>query len=252
MDNDYSALQARSALAGPQARVSRKEKSRKPARKRTRASRTSDQKILVSDSFTNYSTQSTWTDGQSFGPWRVVFAGYGPVSVVSSPTSALRIQPATATGPESTHASLVVSRESYAPPCLRVGARLRTVNQLRQGSPPNPWEVGWLVWDYTDNDHFTYLALKPNGWELGKRDPAYPGGQRFLATGSHPVAEIGAWQEAVVKRRVRTATTSTSVIVNGKSVANFVDSERPYRSGAVGIYSEDSTVELDRIAARSC
>ena len=58
--------------------------------------------------------------------------------------------------------------------------RLRTLAQRRRGQP-NPWEVGWLLWRYTDNDHFYSFIVKPNGFELGKQDPAYPGRQRFLA-----------------------------------------------------------------------
>ena len=61
-------------------------------------------------------------------------------------------------------------------------------------SKPNPWEVGWLLWCFspdpthpydpspTSNSNFRFyaLTLKPNGWEVSKQDPAYPGGQRFL------------------------------------------------------------------------
>ena len=61
-------------------------------------------------------------------------------------------------------------------------------------SKPNPWEVGWLLWCFspdpthpydpspTSNSNFRFyaLCLKPNGWEVSKQDPAYPGGQRFL------------------------------------------------------------------------
>jgi len=46
--------------------------------------------------------------------------------------------------------------------------------------------VAWVVFRYIDDDHFYHLALKPSGWELGKTDPSYPGGQRFLTTGTLP------------------------------------------------------------------
>ena len=58
------------------------------------------------------------------------------------------------------------------------------------------------MWDYTDNNHFSYLALKTNGWELGKRDPAYPGGQRFLATGSDSPTQIGQWRKGLMREQV--------------------------------------------------
>ena len=31
-----------------------------------------------------------------------------------------------------------------------------------------------MLWRFLDDNHFYYLVLKPNGWEIGKADPAYP------------------------------------------------------------------------------
>lgn len=86
-----------------------------------------------------------------------------------------------------------------------LSANIVTLKQLRNKdntpstpsnptSEPNPWEVGWLLWCFspdpthpydpspTSNSNFRFYAvvLKPNGWEVSKQDPAYPGGQRFL------------------------------------------------------------------------
>jgi hypothetical protein len=85
------------------------------------------------------------------------------------------VSPRPATSPEETHAGLIVSTDLHEDVDLRL--RMRTVAQLREGEP-NPWEVGWAVWAYSDPTHFYYLALKPNGCEIGKADPAYPGNQR--------------------------------------------------------------------------
>jgi hypothetical protein len=61
--------------------------------------------------------------------------------------------------------------------------RVRTVQQLRAGTPPNPWETAWIVWHATDDRHLSYLMLEPNGWELGQaRARLAGGGQRFLAS----------------------------------------------------------------------
>ena len=56
---------------------------------------------------------------------------------------------------------------------------LRTVAQLRRPTP-NPGEVAWVLWRYTDNQHFYSFIVKPNGFELAKQDKAYRGSQRFL------------------------------------------------------------------------
>ncbi|MEI2620707.1 MAG: hypothetical protein V9G09_08190 [Candidatus Nanopelagicales bacterium] len=128
---------------------------------------------------------SVLTDGDTFGSWQVVFAGYGAVQ--RHRTGWLNLRPAVAEAAESTHAALVVSADKVS----RISSRVRLNEQLRTTSPANPWETGWLIAGYTDPEHFYYVACKTNGWELGKRDPDYPGGQRFLATGDDPCAR--AW-----------------------------------------------------------
>src|SRR4051794_23738226 len=101
----------------------------------------------------------------------------------SNTSQFLSLAPAAATSIGETHAALAVSQAALSGD-FTYSAQVLTDQQLRTGGPANPWETAWMVWDYTDNDHFYYFALKTNGWELGKRDPSYPGGQRFLATGS--------------------------------------------------------------------
>ncbi|MDX3227886.1 hypothetical protein [Streptomyces sp. ME19-01-6] len=58
--------------------------------------------------------------------------------------------------------------------------------------------------------------MKPNGWKLGKRGPAYRGGQRSLATGT-PSFRVGDWS----KVRVRQRGTRMTVAVDGRHVVGF-------------------------------
>ena len=102
------------------------------------------------------------------------------------------VAPAAATALSQTHAALVTSN-SVLTSDVNFRGTTRTVKQLRVNNPPNAWEVPWLIWNFTDNTHFYYLVLKPGGWELGKADPAYPGAQRFLATGSEAKFPVGNW-----------------------------------------------------------
>ena len=152
--------------------------------------------------------------------------------------------PKVATQPSVTHASLATSTTSFEDIDLTV--RMRTVSQLRTGSAPNPWEVPWLLWHYTDNYHFYYVILKPNGWELGKEDPAYPGAQRFLATGGGSFA-VGPWYTV----RVRQVGNTMTVWANGTELVTFTDNERPYASGRLGLYNEDSHVHFDDVVVRA-
>lgn len=179
-----------------------------------------------------------WADGSTHGGWTSVFNGHG---TNTGGDDSLYLSPRAAEDPGTTHAGLVVSTDSYGD--VRYEARMRTVKQLRTPHP-NPWEVPWLVWAYTDPEHFYYITLKPNGWELGKRDPAYPGGQRFLATG-HDKYPVDDWYEVRVEQRGA----ELKVTVSGKKLVTFTDAERPYPQGKVGAYTEDATVKFERLQA---
>ena len=175
-------------------------------------------------------------------PWQLAYDGYGHAwATTRSGTVALTLQPARATSAAATHAALVLSRESW--PDLAAEIRVRTNYQLRQPHP-NPWEVGWLLWHYAGDTHFYYIALKPNGWELGKADPAYPGQQRFLATGTHPAFPPARWYTIRVWQRGNVI----QVNVDGRPLVRFTDTQDPYRSGRVGLYAEDASATFQPVA----
>jgi Domain of Unknown Function (DUF1080) len=179
--------------------------------------------------------------GRSNGNWREVFDGYGDgLSTLETPSGQLHeLVPRAAEAGDRTHAALAIDQTSLADFDLRV--EMRTLKQLREGTDPNPWEVAWLVWRLDDAEHFYYLALKPNGWEVGKRDPAYPGGQRFLDTGNSPSFPVGeAWNEV----RVHAVGSKFTIWIDGKKLSNFEDLERPYGSGHIGMYTEDARVQF--------
>jgi len=184
------------------------------------------------------------TDGDRYGPWRAVFDGYGQTTAhVEGADLVITLAPRAATGPGSTHAGLVVSTEQYSD--VRLSAQVRTVRQLRSPQPA-PWEVGWVLWGYRDQSRFYAFALKPNGWELSKQDPAYRGGQRFLASGASPRVSVGSWHTVDVIMRDETI----SVAVDGVPAVTTRDTDHPYTSGAVGLYCEDAVVEFRRVDAR--
>ena len=119
---------------------------------------------------------------------------------------------------------------------------IATPEQLRQGATPNAWETAWLVWNHSDNDHYYYFVARANGWELGKRDPAYSGGQRFMATGSE------SWPLAEPKNFVVTKSGNTvEISINGKVITTFTDDENPYTGGTIGLYTEDARIVADDI-----
>lgn len=199
----------------------------------------------MSDEFNSPQRNINFVDGSTFGNWTTVFAGYGTVTYTGS---ALYLAPQTVSSPELTSAALVVSQQATAATCINVESRFTTEAQLRTGSSPNPWETAWLVWDYVDNDHFTYLAVKPNGWEIGRRDPSYPGGQRFIATGESVLTPIGQARTAKIQRN---GTTST-LALDGLTVVSFEMPNAAERRGKVGMYTEDAAVTFDYLRTSTC
>ncbi|HXL18903.1 MAG TPA: hypothetical protein VN961_15425, partial [Streptosporangiaceae bacterium] len=178
------------------------------------------------------------------GPWRSVFTGYGTTSITGSTTQlAVTLQPARTESRNVTHAALVVSASPYAD--FVATLRVRTVQQLRHGvaGSPNPWEVGWVVWHYTSNQHFYALTLEPAGWELSQQDPAYPGGERFLASGTTPVFRVGITHTVGIVQIGSRMTVSA----DERLLVRFADTKQPYLTGAFGFYSEDAQARFDHI-----
>jgi Domain of Unknown Function (DUF1080) len=172
--------------------------------------------------------------------WRVVYDGYGKVGVEETEKGGKvhYLSPMRPERPEETHAALKTTIARHHD--LQLTMRVRTVRQLRQRSTPNPWETAWIIWHYQDDRHFYYLTLKPNGWEIGKRDPAYPGGQRFLVSDKLPIYYFNTWYDI----RIVQVGNTMAVWVNGQPLTRFTDSQSPYSQGQVGLYAEDAYAQF--------
>lgn len=174
--------------------------------------------------------------------WHTAYNGYGHIwERTHGRKLFFTIKPARATSPASTHAALVLSSRRWRN--LTAMIRVHTNYQLRHPHP-NPWEVGWFLWHYTDDHHFYYILLKPNGWELGKEDPRYPGGQRFLVTATSPRFPPAHWYDISVRQRGAVI----DVDVDGHRLVRFVDRQRPYLSGMVGLYVEDASATFQPVS----
>lgn len=186
---------------------------------------------------------AAWPDDTTWGNWYSLHNGFGRTAIVNERTGrALLLSTRSPTNPSETYSSLVHSTRTFAD--IDFTLRLRTLKQLRQ--TPNPWEVAWVLWRYTDNEHFYSFIVKPNGWELAKEDPAYPGKQRFLAYSyarSYPTGRTYAI-------RIRQIENHTTVWVDGQQIVAFTDHERPYPSGSIALYTEDATALYQPIELR--
>jgi cellulose synthase/poly-beta-1,6-N-acetylglucosamine synthase-like glycosyltransferase len=186
----------------------------------------------------------TWTSDRAPSPWFPVFNGFGTTAVTGSGSQqVITLSPARARTWRSTHAALVLSTSWYRD--FVATTDVSTVRQLRSGAAgrPNPWEVGWVIWDYTSNRRFYALTLEPTGWVLSKQDPAYPGGERFLASATFPRFGVG------VRHRVGIVQIGDqmTIFADGDRLTRFTDKHQPYRSGGFGFYCEDSLARFAHV-----
>jgi hypothetical protein len=193
------------------------------------------------ETWSELSANADWIDGDAYGRWTDQWNGYGTIGVVTGTAGdALALSPQ-ALAPYD-HSALVTTSAPLGN--FSAAVTLTTIAQLNP--VPNPWEVGWVLWAYANNTHFYAFTAQPNGWELTKEDPAYPGNQRFLVTASTPTFPVGGTYVVGVTQQGATLT----VTVNGTRIVQFTDNERPYMSGALGLYCEESTVDYGKITAR--
>jgi hypothetical protein len=108
------------------------------------------------------------------------FQNSGDLQQPPSANRVLVLSPKASTRNAETHAAIALSNTVFSGDITFRG-RVRTVKQLRTGSDPNPWESVWIVWNY-NGGHFYYVALKTNGWEIGKHDRTIANQQLELGT----------------------------------------------------------------------
>ena len=75
---------------------------------------------------------------------------------------------------------------------------------------------------------------------LSKQDPAYPGDERFLASGTTPLFRVGVPHTVGIVQVGNQITVSA----DGRLLTKFTDTQRPYLTGAFGIYCEDAQAQF--------
>ena len=141
--------------------------------------------------------------------------------------------------PDETHSALLIGSQTWGDQTISL--RMNTLSQLRTGSAPNVWEVGWVMFHFRDLENYYWFILKTNGYELGKKQGSDT--QIFLDTGDLPAVVVG--EARTVKVVVRGA--RIRVWVDGVRVVDFTDAN-PLPAGSVGLYEEDSRVSFDSVS----
>lgn len=186
--------------------------------------------------------ENHWNEGETHGIWQVRYNGHG--SVTGDETS-VTLEPKSAESWDVTHGGLVHTVGQCDSP--EFSLTVHTEAAVRHGEP-NVWEVGWVLWNFTDDTHFYAVVLKPNGWELSKQDADYPGNQRFLASGSDRTFPIGQDYRVTVEQDGATAT----VYVDGEELVTYTDDDQPYLQGSIGLYTEDARVRFTDFDLPDC
>ncbi len=186
------------------------------------------------------------TDGQISpnGKWQNGYSGYGSTGVENS---LFFLKPQVSTMPSETHAALVKSTGSFCN--FDLNFNINTLQQLRQNNLPNTWEVGWMIFRFTDDFHYYWFVIKTNGIELGKKDcdtctdPV--DGQQFLVTEDNPKLILNSWSNW----HISAIGNHIQIFADGKLLIDYVDkSMSPKLSkGNIGMYSEDAFVKYSNM-----
>jgi hypothetical protein len=152
------------------------------------------------------------------------------------------VQSQVPTSPAETHSALLTSASTWDDQVFSY--RATTLAQLRTGSEPNPWEVAWSMFRFTDLTHYYWFIVKPNGWELGKKQGSDT--QIFLATGGTPARPVGASYQV----RIQAQGGRIRVSVDGAQVVDYTD-PAPLLSGSVGLYEEDAKATFANVSVVS-
>jgi len=161
---------------------------------------------------------------------------WGQVSI-SNGTYTLTSQ--TPTSPDETHSALITSKRTWGDQTFSFTTT--TLAQLRQGSAPNPWEVGWVMFRFRDLQDYYWFMLKTNGYELGKKQGSDV--QIFLVTGDSPKLVLG----QKYRVQIQAVGANIKVFLDGALLVDYTD-PHPLLSGSVGLYEEDSLVSFESVS----
>jgi hypothetical protein len=227
------------------------------------------QSVLASPLYENFEGHTyTITDNQTSpnGKWFNKYSGLGTSGTVritsSSSSSSLTPadnnsnsnsnvvfyeKPKTSTNPNETHAALTLTTQLYED--MDILLKVKTNQQLRQNSTPNPWEVAWIMWRYQDDWHHYYFIFKPNGVELGKKqNDNHAEAQIFLYTANEPKLKINEWNSWYLKMSGNHIEIWLEMADDSwQRVVNYYDNEPIMGRGRIGLYTEDAHVQFDDV-----
>jgi hypothetical protein len=214
------------------------------------------QSVLALDLYDNFEGPTyTMTDNQTSpnGKWFNKYNGFGasgtvniaPLTPTGSNNTIFYEVPKTSTSPNETHAALTLTTQTYED--VEMQLKVKTKDQLRQNSTPNPWEVAWVMWRFQDDWHHYYFILKPNGVELGKKQNENQAEEQiFLYTANEPKLKIDEWSTWHIKMSGNHIEIWLEMAEGSwQKVVDYWDNTPIVGPGNIGLYTEDAHVNFD-------
>lgn len=180
--------------------------------------------------------------------WTSAYTGYGEISFNDG---VAQLAPRAARSPQSTHASLALSKLELPADDFKLQVEYRNIQALRAG-PPNPWELLWIFFQYRNgspNGKTTnYVVAKTNGLEIGKAFGEVD--QVFLKTTEAPRANFRDWHLLSIERagnqlRIQ-LNAEPAMIWNEESISSSA-SRLFHQKGQIGLYTEDARVSVRKV-----
>ena len=193
--------------------------------------------LLITNSAGVFAATTTNYDQNSF---QTIWDGYG---YAGWENNGLFLSPKAAIQSSETHSALVLNTKSLRQP-YKIHARLTTTAQLRAGSTPNPWEVGWFVIGYKSDGKFTYALLKPEGYGVEIGESLLNNAQHFMWTSPVGAMNFPVGQSYDVD--ITAQNNTLTIVSNGVSLVNYklTSNDVINLNGRFGFYSEDAAVQI--------
>jgi hypothetical protein len=215
----------------------------------------SSNKVSASNLYDDFENSTYTLADRQISPnkkWQNIYNGGGSSGVKKDAEgkNVLFMYPKASITDNETHANLVKSTNQFSDFDMIID--VKTVKQLRQNTPPKPWEAAWIFFRFADSFHHYWFVLKSSGVELGKKDcdtcANSHQGQIFLYSNDRPSLKVGDWS----KWEVKVIGNHISITVNGTQVVDFTDSgmSRKLASGSIGLYDEDANVNFDNVSIK--
>ncbi len=190
--------------------------------------------VVFEEDFEDAALDAGWTIGTTLGQWKMDFASEGTAAIVVDGTRALSLNsPTTALTPNQFVRLTTVEKFGD----FELQARIK-VSSFGTGLH----DGAVLLWHFIDADRSYELVVSGLKWELFRRDPFAPDGQKLLESKEFNVPLVNDW----ILVRINVQASTMKGWINGSAVFDLIDLDLP-TAGAFGLAAEQVTATFDNM-----